>query len=110
MKTPKSNRKKLQLVLVLLLTALSFSCNSKPKDYVCTPCDLECDALLFSEPGTCQHCNMALIKKADLEKMSQTITSGDIQINYEFLDNESLAKQAEFTAVVTESFVFFDVE
>jgi len=107
MKTPKSNRNKQQLVLVLLLAALSFSCNSKPEDYVCIPCDLECDALIFSKSGTCPHCNMALIKKADLEKMSQTIISGNIQINYEFLDEESLAKEAEFTAVITESFPYY---
>ena len=107
MKPPKSNHKKQQLVLVILLAALSFSCNSKPEDYVCIPCDLDCDALIFPEPGSCPHCNMALIKKADLEKMNQTIISGYLQINYEFLDEESLVKEAEFTEVITKSFALF---
>ena len=107
MRTPKSDRQKLQFVLVLFFTALSFSCNTKPEDYVCTPCDLDCDTLIFSEPGICPHCNMALIKKADLEKMNQSIISGNLKINYEFLDEESMAKEAEFTKVITQSFSFY---
>jgi len=29
--------------------------------YVCTPCNLGCDTLTFTEAGLCPHCNMALI-------------------------------------------------
>lgn len=98
------NKKISTLLLIIIIT---FSCNTKPEDYVCTPCNLECDTLTFSEPGICPHCNMTLIKKSELEKMNQTIISGDLKINYEFLDEESLKKEAEFTEIITKSFVFY---
>lgn len=43
-----------------------FSCKNKQEEFVCTPCDLACDKLVFSEPGICPHCYMDLIKKSDL--------------------------------------------
>lgn len=98
---------KRQFILLLLLVVISFSCKTKTVDYVCTPCDLSCDVLLFSEPGICPHCNMKLIKQSDLEKLDQTITSGELKINYEFLDEESLKKEAEFTELITETFAIY---
>ena len=98
---------KKQFTLLFLLVIVSFSCKIKTEEYVCTPCDLDCDALIFSESGICPHCNIALIKKADLDKMKQTIISGDLQINYKFLDEESLIKEAEFTEVITKTFAFY---
>lgn len=29
--------------------------------FICTPCNLDCDTLTFTEAGNCPHCNMALI-------------------------------------------------
>ncbi|MCK0107874.1 hypothetical protein MWU58_01080 [Flavobacteriaceae bacterium S0825] len=109
MKTLKSSYQSLkkQFSILLFFTIIVFSCKSETEDYVCTPCDLECDELIFSEPGICPHCNMALIKKSDLEKMNQTIISGDLKINYKFLDEESLEKEAEFTEIITKSFTFY---
>jgi len=68
MKTLKSSYQSLkkQFSILLFFTIIVFSCKSKTEDYVCTPCDLECDELIFSEPGSCPHCNMDLIKKSDL--------------------------------------------
>ncbi|MEP2937497.1 MAG: hypothetical protein ABJM06_09185 [Gilvibacter sp.] len=54
------------LTFILLIFLTSFSCQTKKGDYVCTPCDLECDNLTFTEAGTCPHCQMELIKKSDL--------------------------------------------
>src|SRR5688572_27400626 len=34
--------------------------------YACTPCGSECDATIYNEPGTCKHCNMALVDKATI--------------------------------------------
>ncbi|EAR00065.1 hypothetical protein FB2170_00325 [Maribacter sp. HTCC2170] len=62
---------------------------------------------MFTEPGICPHCNMKLIKQSDIEKMNQTLVPGELKINYEFLDEESLEKEAEFTEVITKSFTLY---
>ncbi|MEX0291172.1 MAG: hypothetical protein AB3N14_18865 [Flavobacteriaceae bacterium] len=51
-------------VLLLLLTG----CQEKKGEFVCKPCGLECDQLSFAEAGTCPHCNMPLVKQADLQQ------------------------------------------
>ena len=33
------------------------------EEYVCTPCGNDCDKTIYHKPGTCPHCNMALVKK-----------------------------------------------
>jgi rhodanese-related sulfurtransferase len=33
-------------------------------EYVCTPCGSDCDKELYSGPGKCKHCGMALVKKS----------------------------------------------
>ncbi len=53
--------------ILLFTTLLLASCKNQEGDYVCKPCDLSCDALSFTGPGTCPHCRMDLIKKSDLE-------------------------------------------
>jgi rhodanese-related sulfurtransferase/DNA-directed RNA polymerase subunit RPC12/RpoP len=35
-------------------------------NYVCMPCGSECDTTLHTEPGTCSHCNMALVDKSTI--------------------------------------------
>jgi len=52
--------------ILLLFTAIVFSCKTEEKEYVCTPCNLSCDALTFTEPVICTNCGMDLIKKSDL--------------------------------------------
>ncbi|MFD2588808.1 hypothetical protein ACFSQJ_17915 [Croceitalea marina] len=54
----------------LLFFVLMLSCNDKGGTYVCPPCDLECDKLVFKETGNCPHCKMTLIKKTELETYS----------------------------------------
>ena len=52
--------------LPLLFFIFIFSCHPQSNSsltYVCTPCDLPCDELTFSEPGICPHCKMKLIVK-----------------------------------------------
>lgn len=99
--------RQVQTLFLLLTIVIIQSCQTEKEAYVCTPCDLECDTLIFSESGSCPHCNMALIKKSDLGEMNQTVVSGDLKINYEFLDEESLKKEAEITAVITKTFTFY---
>lgn len=41
--------------------------NGQKPIYVCPPCDNECDALQFDNPGVCNHCSMELINKKELD-------------------------------------------
>ena len=51
-------------LLVLITCALMMlTCKKQRTEYVCEPCSLPCDELVFSEPGICPECNMNLIHK-----------------------------------------------
>jgi len=65
--------------LTLLLGFILGSCQNQSGEYVCTPCELECDLLSFSGPGKCPHCNMKLIKKIDLEE-EKNLKVGEVSI------------------------------
>ncbi|GAA4274589.1 DJ-1/PfpI family protein [Aquimarina gracilis] len=61
-------------ILIILLHVFSFSIKaqndlviSDENVYVCPPCNRKCDDLEFAQRGICQHCNMKLIEKKDLE-------------------------------------------
>lgn len=67
-------------IISILVVLTLISCKSKEGGYVCTPCDLPCDEIAFSEAGICQHCNMALIKQSDLQKEKELkVNQIDIQ-------------------------------
>lgn len=59
----RTNLRYLQVFLLVLI----LSCKQKEGNYVCTPCELECDELVFNAPGTCPHCGMDLIAIADID-------------------------------------------
>lgn len=64
----------------ILLVLTLISCKNNEGEYVCTPCDLACDEMVFSEAGICPHCSMALIKQSDLEKEKELkVNQIDIQ-------------------------------
>ena len=58
--------------IILLLPLLFFTYAAIPQNdssqedsaYICPPYDNSCDQEVYSEPGICSQCNMALIKKA----------------------------------------------
>ncbi len=52
-------------VSLFFVLAVQLSCRSKEGSFVCPPCDLQCDALLFEKEGICPHCNMKLIMKVE---------------------------------------------
>ena len=56
--------KRIYLLVVSLL--LLIGCHEKKGEFVCKPCDLECDQLFFAKAGQCPHCNMPLVKASDL--------------------------------------------
>ncbi len=60
--------------LFLVIIFSLFSCRDTRNAYLCPPCNLECDDLTFSSPGTCPHCGMGLIKEEEL-----TLNKVDIQ-------------------------------
>ena len=59
---------KIKMLFVVSVVLLVFACKRDQETYVCKPCDLPCDQLVFSKPGRCPHCGMKLIKKALLEQ------------------------------------------
>ena len=54
------------LLLVIAISTLSFLPLQK-KEYVCSPCGYDCDKEIHDEPGTCQHCNMALVDRSTIK-------------------------------------------
>ena len=42
--------------------------SDKQEEYVCVPCGSDCDATIHKGPGTCSHCNMALVKKSTIKQ------------------------------------------
>jgi len=82
MKTNDSIFKKWQIKYLFLLffILIFYSCKTEKEEYVCTPCDLECDELIFLESGNCPHCSMELIKKNNLvPKKELAINNIDIK-------------------------------
>jgi hypothetical protein len=54
------------LIIALLVSFSSLVIAQDLKErFVCTPCDRDCDKLVFDKSGICPHCNMALIKQAE---------------------------------------------
>jgi len=71
---------KIHFLYAFCLAVLFLACQSQPDvEYVCEPCDLACDTLVFSAPGTCPECGMSLIKKSELE-LIENLVVGEIDI------------------------------
>lgn len=51
------------LLFAFFISILFGACQSVPEQYICMPCGLDCDTLVFDRPGTCPHCQMSLIEK-----------------------------------------------
>lgn len=68
------------LYLILLGTMIQSSLLAQDKAdapvYVCPPCGSSCDAATFSQPGTCAHCNMALVLKKQIKKIAFYLQDG----------------------------------
>jgi transcriptional regulator GlxA family with amidase domain len=63
------------LILALLVSFSSLVIAQDLKErFVCTPCDRDCDKLVFDKSGICPHCNMALIKQAEKPKEEKATT------------------------------------
>jgi rhodanese-related sulfurtransferase len=48
--------------ILILLFFVSLSANAQTQ-YVCSPCDIDCDTQVYDAPGTCPHCGMELVDK-----------------------------------------------
>lgn len=69
-----------RMIFLIGFLSIILSCQSEKGEYVCTPCDLPCDELTFSKAGTCPHCQMALLKKSDLQPTKELVVN---EINIE---------------------------
>lgn len=54
------------LVITFAVTSISFLPVQK-KEYVCTPCGLDCDKEIHEKPGTCEHCSMPFVEKSTIK-------------------------------------------
>ena len=54
---------------------LCSACQQEKGEYICQPCNLPCDTLVFSEGGTCPHCGMKLLKRSEI------VNEADLAIN-----------------------------
>lgn len=63
-------------IIAYLLTGITdgFS-QSKENTYLCNPCELSCDILIFHQPGKCPHCGMQLISKVELHKYDDLVVN-----------------------------------
>lgn len=67
--------------LSIFLFLLFLSCQDIKEEYICKPCNLPCDTLIFDSPGICPHCRMRLIKKSDwLEANNLQVNDINIQL------------------------------
>lgn len=63
-------KKILTLILLVSLSFLAFT-QVPTEKFVCSPCGLDCDKLVFEKPGTCPHCKMALVKQTTNPKANK---------------------------------------
>ena len=91
-------------ILCLYFGMHTYAFQDISEDYLCKPCNLDCDTIVFKQPGICPHCKMPLIKKALLKKLNQTVYVDDLIINYKFLDEASLHKKDEITEIIKKGF------
>jgi rhodanese-related sulfurtransferase len=57
---------------VIAITLNSF-CHAQDKGYVCTPCGQACDHKVYSKPGKCSDCEMALVEKSSVSVKDITL-------------------------------------
>lgn len=80
------------LAFLILFGALSLNCQDsviENQNYVCPPCNNQCDKLEFSKAGSCPHCGMKLITKGELKnfkKSSEMKIAFYLQTGVEVLD------------------------
>ncbi|MFP2994442.1 heavy metal-binding domain-containing protein [Spongiivirga sp. MCCC 1A20706] len=85
-------------ISLVIIALLLFGCKSQKGEYVCKPCDQECDLLAFTKPGICPHCKMDLIPKSEAPTFEDMITK-NIQIkmgsgNFVIEDSKNQKKRA----------------
>lgn len=73
--------KKNRIVLLatpLLIWQVVLGCSSSSqKTYICPPCDLPCDTILFHNKGNCPHCQMKLV---EINPREMNLIPGEIEI------------------------------
>lgn len=58
----------LSIILLFILSPISVI-----GQFICTPCNLDCDTLTFTQVGTCPHCNMPLIPITPLINKDESV-------------------------------------
>ncbi|XLS29742.1 DJ-1/PfpI family protein [Flavobacteriaceae bacterium M23B6Z8] len=63
---------RITLFIFLFTCQVVFSQNDNEPNsiYVCPPCNSDCDALTYEQPGICNHCSMRLISKEESKQLA----------------------------------------
>ena len=64
------------LILFVTISANSQSGTEDKELYQCLPCGSDCDEITYKKPGTCEHCQMELVKKSTV--VFKNIPASDI--------------------------------
>ncbi|MFZ6000827.1 MAG: rhodanese-like domain-containing protein [Bacteroidota bacterium] len=56
----------MKLAILILSILLFHEVNAQTKEYVCSPCNRSCDSKVYTQPGACPECHMALVEKSAL--------------------------------------------
>ena len=67
--------KYLNTLFLAVIMFLSASAQDSPQ-YICPPCDSECDSVVHDQPGICPHCNMPLIQKQEIKTIAFYLQDG----------------------------------
>lgn len=65
-------KKVIMRTVILFVISMQINCqNIKQNNFICPPCDLQCDALTFEKDGVCPHCNMNLIMNVEVSTINE---------------------------------------
>ncbi len=103
-------KKKISAIAFIFLAVAVFGFNdgitkNVASEYACTPCGADCDATVYSSPGTCAHCHMPLVIKSTIvfKKMEPAKLCSFVATHKEVILLDVRTK-AEFEGTATEKF------
>jgi len=68
----------ISFVTIFFILTFPLSCQNQEGNFICPPCDMECDKLTFEKDGSCPHCNMNLIMNVKSSAINEIkIKEGD---------------------------------
>ncbi|MBW8244955.1 DJ-1/PfpI family protein [Muricauda oceani] len=64
------------VICFISVTTMAQSTKESNTEYICPPCNSECDNVTHDAPGVCEHCNMPLIQKGTSKTIAFYLQDG----------------------------------